>query len=93
MCHVKALVYVIMGFDLKATFHLGWMLNTMFGSIICAPSYTISNPDFGGEFDYMPLQEYNMDSNHHFENFMSGNWAWKQAVSQNLLFYYTNLTN
>ena len=47
----------------------------------------LSNPDFDNEFDYTPLQEHDMDGNHRFENFMSGNWAWKQAVSQNLLLY------
>ena len=44
------------------------------------------NSDFDKEFDYAPLQEY-VDGNHRFENFMSGNWVWKQAVSQNLLLY------
>jgi Plavaka transposase len=41
----------------------------------------ISNPDFNNEFDYAPLQEYSTDGNHRFQDFMSGNWAWKQAVS------------
>ena len=47
----------------------------------------LSNPDFDNKFDYTPLQEHDMDGNHQFKNFMSGNWAWKQAVSQNLLLY------
>ena len=47
----------------------------------------LSNLDFDGEFDYVPLQEHDMHGNHQFENFMSGNWAWKQAVSQNQLLY------
>ena len=41
----------------------------------------LSNPDFDGEFDYAPVQEYDVKGNHQFENFMPGNWAWKQAVS------------
>jgi len=41
----------------------------------------LSNPDFDGEFDYSPLQEYDTAGNHRFQNFMSGDWAWKQAVS------------
>ena len=42
----------------------------------------LSNPDFKNEFDYAPYQEYNRDTNNHrFHNFMSGDWAWKQAVS------------
>jgi Plavaka transposase len=42
----------------------------------------LSNPDFDGEFNYAPLQEHDIsdNSNHRFGNFMSGNWAWKQAV-------------
>jgi len=40
----------------------------------------LSNPDFKNEFDYAPLQEYDMDGNHRFQHFMSGIWAWKQAV-------------
>lgn len=41
----------------------------------------ISNPDFDGRFDYMPFQEYDRIGNHHLCDFMSGNWAWRQAVS------------
>jgi hypothetical protein len=40
----------------------------------------ISNPDFNGEFDYAPYQEYDKSKNHRFCDFMSGDWAWKQAV-------------
>jgi len=39
----------------------------------------ISNPDFKDEFDYMPFHEY-VDGKHHFQDFMSEDWAWKQAV-------------
>ena len=42
----------------------------------------LSNSDFDNKFDYAPLQEHDVDGNHRFKNFMSGNWAWKQAVSQ-----------
>lgn len=41
----------------------------------------ISNPDFDGEFDYAPFHEYDKAGNHRFCDFMSGDWAWKQAVS------------
>ena len=41
----------------------------------------ISNPDFEAEFDYAPLQEYTTDGVHRFQNLMSGDWCWKQAVS------------
>lgn len=42
----------------------------------------ISNPDFKDEFDYVPFHEYDGtdETNHRFHNFMSGDWAWKQAV-------------
>lgn len=39
----------------------------------------IANRDFDGEFDYSPYQEY-YGSEHRFQNFMSGNWVWRQAV-------------
>lgn len=41
----------------------------------------ISNPDFKNAFDYALMQEYSTDEVHWFQNFMSGGWAWKQAVS------------
>lgn len=40
----------------------------------------LSNPDFDGEFDYAPFQEYDDKGSHRFQDFMSGNWVWKQAV-------------
>jgi hypothetical protein len=40
----------------------------------------LANPDFNGEFDYSPFHEYDANNNHRFHNFMSGDWAWKQAV-------------
>jgi Plavaka transposase len=40
----------------------------------------LSNPDFDNEFNYSPVQEYNMEGNHRFQDFMSSDWAWKQAV-------------
>ena len=41
----------------------------------------LSNPDFRDEIDYAPVQEYSSNGVHRYQNFMSGNWAWKQAVS------------
>lgn len=40
----------------------------------------LGNTDFDGEFDYTPFQEYNEDGQHQYQDFMSGNWAWRQAV-------------
>ena len=53
----------------------------------------LSNPDFASEFDYSPLQEYDKAENHRFQDFMSGNWAWEQAVSSRLfpMFHFSNL--
>ena len=44
----------------------------------------LSNPDFDGELDYVPIQEYDMQGDYQFKNFMLGDWAWKQVVSYNL---------
>lgn len=41
----------------------------------------LSNPDFNDECDFTPFQEYDAQDNHRFQNFMSGDWAWRQAVS------------
>jgi hypothetical protein len=41
----------------------------------------LSNPDFKSDFDYAPFQEHTTDGTHRFQDFMSGNWAWMQAVS------------
>lgn len=41
----------------------------------------ISNPDFVNEFDYVPYQEYNAEGIRQFQDMMSGDWAWKQAVN------------
>ena len=41
----------------------------------------IGNPEFKHEFEYTPYHGFSVDGQHYFENLMSGNWAWKQAVS------------
>lgn len=41
----------------------------------------LSNPDFKSGFDYAPFQEHTGDGLHRFQDFMSANWAWNQAVS------------
>ena len=41
----------------------------------------LENPDFAEHFDYAPHQQYDTKGRH-YENFMSGDWAWKQAVSK-----------
>ena len=46
----------------------------------------LSNPDFKAGFDYAPYQERTGDGCHRFQDFMSGNWAWKQAVGLHSIF-------
>jgi len=42
----------------------------------------LQNPDFATTFDYAPLRQYDKDGNRRYENFMSGDWAWKQVVRE-----------
>ena len=49
----------------------------------------ITNPDFQEEFNYFPYHDY-IDSKHVFQDFMSGDWAWKQAVCT-LFFLYMSV--
>jgi Plavaka transposase len=41
----------------------------------------LANPDFNGEIDYSPLQIFGPTGKREWSNVMTGNWAWKQAVS------------
>ena len=42
----------------------------------------LSNPEFDGEMDYVPYRDFTTgDEKRRFENFMSGDWAWMQAVT------------
>jgi len=47
----------------------------------------LANTDFAGEIDVAPLREYDEEENREYKNFMSGDWAWKQAVSYFLLVF------
>ena len=40
----------------------------------------LANPDFVDEFDFMPFREFGADKKQIWRNFMSGSWAWAQAV-------------
>lgn len=40
----------------------------------------LSNPDFKDEIDYTPVQEFGEDGERRWKDFMSGNWAWSNAV-------------
>ncbi|KAI0073283.1 hypothetical protein K474DRAFT_1722024, partial [Panus rudis PR-1116 ss-1] len=39
----------------------------------------LANPDFGKEFDAGPFRRYGPNGSRHYQNLMSGNWAWRQA--------------
>ena len=41
----------------------------------------LENPDFQNSFDYAPYRQYDEHEQRRYENFMSGDWAWKRAVS------------
>lgn len=46
----------------------------------------LANPDFNGHMDYTPYREYGPDlegtgTQRRWKDFMSGDWAWEQAVS------------
>ena len=40
----------------------------------------LANPDFDGEIDLAPKQEFGVDGERRYQDFMSGNWPWTQAV-------------
>jgi hypothetical protein len=40
----------------------------------------LANPAFAEDFDYTPMQVFNMNGSRRYEHFMSGDWAWKHAV-------------
>jgi len=42
----------------------------------------LANPNFADDMDYRPFREYDTKtSTRHWQDFMSGDWAWRQAVS------------
>jgi len=40
----------------------------------------LKNPDFRNSFDYGPYRKYDEKGDRWYEHFMSGDWAWQQAV-------------
>ena len=40
----------------------------------------LKNPAFVNSFDYSPYRQFDENGNCQYEQFMSGDWAWKQAV-------------
>ena len=53
----------------------------------------LANPDFANEMDYQPIHEYDTKtSTWWWQDFMSGDWAWRQAVSKGIFIYVGHLT-
>jgi hypothetical protein len=46
----------------------------------------LRNHDFHGSFSYAPYRQYDNKGIRRYEHLMSGDWAWKQAVSATLVF-------
>ena len=46
----------------------------------------LANNDFHGSFSYAPFRQYNNMGIRRYQHLMSGDWAWKQAVSAHLVF-------
>jgi hypothetical protein len=51
----------------------------------------LENHDFDGSFDYAPFRQYDNKGSRRYEHLMSGDWAWKQAVSAYLVFRWCTL--
>jgi hypothetical protein len=52
----------------------------------------LGNKDFDGEIDYSPHQIF-VNGKRTYSNFMSGDWAWKQAVGGHYQFRWSLLTD
>jgi Plavaka transposase len=46
----------------------------------------LDNPDFDGYFDYAPYIDLDKAGNRRWDEFMSGNFAWRHAVSPSVLY-------
>lgn len=47
----------------------------------------LSNPDYAKEMDFAPKEVRNEKDSRRYQDFMSGDWAWRQAVSQRLFLF------
>jgi hypothetical protein len=41
----------------------------------------LGNPGFAGEMDFAPKKVFDKNDKREYQDFMSGNWSWRQAVS------------
>jgi hypothetical protein len=59
----------------------GCLQNMRSGFGTCASVQNmVSNPDFKNDFDTTPVQIFDYDDSHEYQNFMSRDWAWEEAV-------------
>ena len=60
-----------------------WM-STEFEVWFCDPHLIVKNmvdnPDYKGGFDTTPIRAFDNKDHRQYQNFMSGNWAWDEAV-------------
>lgn len=66
-----------------------WMLakyETWFRDPRAVARIQLANPDFAMEFDSAPLQVFGDHGKRRWQNLMSGNWAWEQAVRSSYCF-------
>lgn len=52
----------------------------------------LANPDYDGHIDYSPVQNFDSNGDREYHHFMSGDWAWEQAVSFYYYFQFVVLT-
>jgi hypothetical protein len=45
----------------------------------------LDNPEFDGKFDRSPFRKFDTNGERQYQDFMSGDWAWKQAVSTSIM--------
>ena len=53
--------------------------------ILAVVEQQLVTSEFDGKFDYTAYQEFGPNGEHVWSNFMSGHWAWKEAVSSFIL--------
>jgi Plavaka transposase len=57
----------------------------------CAIMQIIGNTDFKGVMDYVPYREYDTATDtRRWQDFMSGDWAWEEAVSHPIIILTTS---
>lgn len=53
----------------------------------------VANPDYKDAFDVAPVQMFTRDGDRRYEDFMSGDWAWNEAVSSSCVKQSSRLSN